>query len=309
MSLGISILVPVYNVARWLPAFSRCMARQRLENAELLFLDDCSKDDSVQVLEQEIWKNGLSSVARILHHNENRGVSEARQSLLEAAKGEYVIFADPDDEIEPGMYEGLLATARSTNADFIWEDFYEGSAERRSQRFSGNSECLLHDILGDTMHVATWNKLIRRQFITECGARFLPGRICLCEDFDFICQVLAANPKVAYSDGCHYHYRTVSDSATHGLSEASFKSLKAVERHLTSILPVDVYGDDLEYWRKGNCLAAFLSDNVSNSFFYEYIGNVRNLSGLPTNTILKGLYWLGARGMRSLARIPYRVMR
>ena len=307
--MKLSVLVPVYNAERFLESFVRSLVRQLFAGVEFVFLDDCSQDGGVQVLTREIAKNGLASVSRLLSHKENMGVSEARQTLLEAATGEYVIFADPDDEIEPGMYDELLATACSTNADFVWEDFYEGSAGRRVQRFDGDGMGIIREMLRCNIHGAAWNKLIRRQFITECGARFLPGRICLCEDFDFICQVLSANPKVAYSDGCHYHYRTVSDSATHGLSEASFKSLKAVERHLSSILPRDVYGDDLEYWRKGNCLAAFLSDNVSNSFFYEYIGNVRNLSGLPTNTILKGLYWLGARGMRSLARIPYRVMR
>lgn len=306
--MKLSVLVPVYNAERFLESFMRSLARQFFAGVEFVFLDDCSQDDSVQVLKQEIAKSGLASASRLLSHKENMGVSEARQTLLEAAMGEYVIFADPDDKIEPRMYDGLLATARSTNADFVWEDFYEGSAGRRSQRFDGDAAGFIMAMLRGRLHGATWNKLIRRQFILESGARFLEGRVCLCEDMDFICQVLAANPKVAYHDGCHYHYRTVCDSATHGLSEASFRSLMAVENHLARILPAKTVAEDLAYWRKSNRLAAFLSDSVSDKFFYEYLDDIRDLSGLPTNIILKGLFWFAARGGRWLMLPLYQLI-
>ena len=307
MSTEISILVPVYNAVRWLPSFISSMAHQRLDHAKLLFLDDCSSDNSVQVLKQEIVNNGLSSKALLLSHKENRGVSETRQTLLEAATGEYIIYADPDDEIDSGMYEGLLATARLNDADFVWEDFYEGNVGRRSQRFDGNAHGFISEMLRGKLHGATWNKLIRRSFIIDANARFLVGRICLCEDMDFLCQLLLANPRLAYCDGCHYHYRTVSESATHGLSEDSFRSLLAVEAHIGKILPHEEFAADFECWRKGNRLAAFLSDKVSNRFFYEYIGGVHDLSSLPTNVLLKVLYWLAAKGGRSFARCPYLV--
>lgn len=299
--MKLSVLAPVYNAERFLESFMRSLARQLFAGVEFVFLDDCSQDDSVQVLKQEIAKSGLASASRLLFHKENRGVSEARQTLLEAATGEYVIFADPDDEIEPGMYDELLATACSTNADFVWEDFYEGSAGRRSQRFDGDAAGFIMAMLRGKLHGATWNKLIRRQFIVECGARFLPGRVCLCEDMDFICQVLAASPKIAYNNGCHYHYRTVADSATHGLSESSFEALRVVERHLADILPKEGFKKELEHWRKGNRLAAFLSGSVGDKFFYEYLDDIRDLSGLPTNIVLKVLFWFAARGHRSIA--------
>ena len=305
MAAELSILVPIYNAAKWLSAFVSSLACQRLGNSELLFLDDCSTDDSLQVLEKELVKNGLSSISRIICHHENRGVSEARQTLLDAATGEYIIYADPDDGIDAGMYAGLLATARANDADFVWEDFYDGNAGRRTQRFEQDAHRFIKELLRGRLHGATWNKLIRRSFIIEAGARFLPGRVGLCEDLDFLCQVLLANPKMAYCDGCHYHYRVVSGSATHGLAEDSFRSLLAVEAHLGEILPLGEFAADLEYWRKGNRLAAFLSAKVSNRFFYEYIGGVYNLSGLPTNILLKGLYWMAAKGLRPLARLPY----
>ena len=303
----ISILVPVYNAAKWLPAFIQDLSCQQPKEAEFVFLDDYSEDDSVRVIEHEIEKNGLSHMSRIIRHDENRGVSEARQTLLESAKGEYIIYADPDDGVDSEMYSELLATARSNNADFVWEDFYEGNVGRRPQRFDGDAHGFISEMLHGKLHGATWNKLIRRSFIVETGARFLPGRVCLCEDMDFLCQLLLARPRLAYCDGCHYHYRTVSDSATHGLSEDSFRSLLAVEEHIGKLLPPEEFSADWEYWCKGNRLAAFLSDKVSNRFFYEYIGDVHDLSGLPANILLKGLYWMAARGYHSFARCLYMV--
>lgn len=305
MNSKISVLVPIYNAAKWLPAFVDALSRQRLDDAEFVFLDDCSTDNSMDVLDRELNRCALIKFSRLLRHNVNKGVSEARQTLLEAATGEYIIFADPDDTVDDGMYSGLMDTAMQTGADLVWEDFYEGDSGRRRQAYSGDAKGMISELLRGRMHGALWNKLIKREFIQTANAKFLQGRIGLCEDLDFICQVLVANPKIAYHDGCHYNYRTVADSATHGLSEDSFKSLMSVEGHIRHILDMSEFSTDFEYWRRGNRLAAFLSRSVGNKFFYEYIGDIKNLSGLPTNSILKCLFWMAARGWRSLARLVY----
>ncbi len=302
----ISILVPIYNAARWLPAFVGALSRQRLDNAEFLFLDDCSTDDSMDVLERELNCGALMQSSRLLRHDVNRGVSEARQTLLEAATGEYIIFADPDDTMDDGMYSGLVDTAMQTNADLVWEDFFENDS-RCKQSVPENTDVMLSSLLRGKLHGALWNKLMRRDFVTPSGARFLNGRVGLCEDLDFVCQVLCARPKVAYNDGCHYHYRTVTGSATHGLTEKSFASLQTVENHLTRILSADRFCEDLTYWRKGNRLAAFISKAVSDRFFYDYVDDLRDLSGLRTDLALKGLYWLAARRFRFISQRIYRL--
>lgn len=307
MSVKLSISVPVYNAANWLSDFVRCLAVQSVDDAEILFVDDCSTDDSIAVLNRELKGLGLSGNSRVLRHTENMGVSKARQTLLDAAQGEYVIFADPDDKIDEGMYKGLLNKAQSSCADLVWEDFYENDV-RRKQVMPENPDEMLSSLLRGKLHGALWNKLMRRDFIISAGAGFLEGRVGLCEDMDFICQVLSANPKVAYNNGCHYHYRSIAGSATHGLTEGSFASLLRVENHLSRILSLDRFSEDLTYWRKGNRLAAFLSKNVSDNFFYEFKSDVRDLSGLPTSIFLKGLYWMAARGWRPLALLPYRVV-
>ena len=301
-----SILVPVYNAVRWLPAFVRCIAKQKLADCELIFLDDASSDNSMGILKDELATYGMK--ARILAHGTNLGVSVARQTLLDAATGEYVIFADPDDWMDANMYKELVVAAKETGADVVWEDFFDGEDKRCVQQCNQDARSLLKAILHGKVHGATWNKLIRRDFIAKCGARFLEGRVALCEDMDFICQVLAANPKIAYHDGCNYHYRVVADSLTHGLSINSFRSLMRVEAHLRTLLTGEDLLPSLKYWCSGNRMAAFLSERVDDDFFYTYAKGYGDIDCLSANKVLKILYRIAINGYRQLALHLYRLL-
>lgn len=288
--MKLSIIVPVYNAARYLPRFIECFTD--VEGAELIFVDDCSTDDSVKTIED--YSDRLHS-SLILHRlPANAGVSVARQAGLDLAQGEYVIFADPDDRVDPGMYDALLRAAEDSQADFVWEDFFENDV-RRSQKFDGDAEELICAILGGRIHGATWNKLIRRSFIEASGARFCEDRLGLCEDVDFLCQLLVRKPKVRYVDGCHYHYIAVAGSATHGLSEKSFADLAKVGTRLARILTTPKTSATLLKWRKGNRFAVFVTKNVSRKFLRSYESDCRDLCGLKTNVVWKILFWVGVR--------------
>lgn len=291
--MKLSIIVPIYNAARYLPRFIECFTD--VEGAELIFVDDCSTDDSVKTIED--YSDRLHS-SLILHRlPANAGVSVARQVGLDLAQGEYVIFADPDDRVDPGMYDALLRAAEDSQADLVWEDFFENDV-RRSQKFDGDAEELICAILGGRIHGATWNKLIRRTFIVKSGARFCDERLGLCEDVDFLCQLLVKDPQIRYVGASHYHYVNVASSATHKLNEQSFQDLERVAARLTKILVTEKTATSLLMWRKGNRLACFLQKMISDEFFYGFAGDLRDLNGLSTNLVLKVLFWLGARGGR-----------
>lgn len=274
--MKLSVLVPVYNAERFIEPFMRSLVAQQLADAEVVLVDDCSTDNSRVELER--WcsmgvGNGRSDGAcrggegkkrfegikvKLITREKNGGVSEARQTALDAAMGEYVIFADPDDMMDPGMYAGLLGTAEATGADFVWEDFWLEedcrSGKRVNCRVVGEQagENMICAILSGKLHGATWNKLIRRSFIEQCGARFLAERVGLCEDVDFLCQVLAANPKCVYHDGCHYRYRMVEGSATHSSVAKQQEALKLVAAHLETVLKTPRTRRFLRLWRFGN---------------------------------------------------------
>ena len=222
---------------RFLEPFLKSLAAQCAPDLEFVFVDDCSTDGSLALTRDLVQTLGMTNV-RIVALPENVGVSEARQAALDAARGDYVIYADPDDTVDPGMYRDLLAVAERTGADFVWEDFYqEGVRQDCSVRGEPTAEKVICAILVGKMMGVTWNKMIRRAFIERCGARFLRGRVGLCEDVDFVCSVLAAKPRCAYSRGCHYRYRLVPGSATHSNDPRRDRLyLRPVYDHLATVL-------------------------------------------------------------------------
>ena len=109
----ISVVVPVYNIAEYLPESIGSVMNQTYRNIEVIAVDDGSKDDSLEVLTKLSEQDNR---LRVLHQ-ENSGVTKARIAGVLAAKGDWIGFVDGDDEIEPDMYERLLRNAHEHCAD------------------------------------------------------------------------------------------------------------------------------------------------------------------------------------------------
>ena len=315
-SVPLSILVPVYRAEAWLPRFLDGLLQQELpDGSEVICVDDASPDGSAVLIEQAVSAFVARGVdLRLLRHDENRGVSEARQTLLDAARGSYIIYADPDDVVEAGLYVGLLGAAQRTGADFVWEDFRENGRRRCQDPASlgliaVTGEDLVCSILRGGLHGATWNKLLRHDFVYHVGARFPDGRVGLCEDVAFLCQILAAQPVCTYVAGCHYSYETVGGSATHGLTATSYDALRKVEELLGSVLTSPRMRAALAVWRRGNRLSCFLQRTVDDEYFLDYVGALRDLRGVVANPLLKLCYWFAVRGLRQPMRAFYLLLR
>lgn len=111
----ISIVIPIYNAEDHLQRCVDSVLNQTEKNIEIILVDDGSKDNSI-----EICKNYLNQDKRVqLIHQENSGVSAARNRGIEQACGEYIGFVDSDDWIEPNMYECLLREANQASADIV----------------------------------------------------------------------------------------------------------------------------------------------------------------------------------------------
>ena len=111
--VSVSVIVPVYNAERYLERCVNSIFAQTFMDYELILVDDGSTDDSGKMCDDYARSNPQVSV----FHQTNQGVSAARQAGLDAATGEYVIFADPDDWVEPTMLEELFEVAINNDAD------------------------------------------------------------------------------------------------------------------------------------------------------------------------------------------------
>lgn len=139
--LWLSVLIPIYNVRPFLEECVRSVLDQLSDQSgiELILVDDKSTDGSADLCQRMISEHG--SNVRLLYHAENIGVSAARNSLLEAARGEYVWYLDSDDKLLPGAIEALGAILENDRPDVVICDYIRGEDERYAT-FDGPAFCL-----------------------------------------------------------------------------------------------------------------------------------------------------------------------
>ena len=111
----ISVIVPVYNVEKYLGKCVDSILAQTYENLEIILVEDGTKDNSGAICDAYAAKD---SRIRVIH-KENGGLSSARNAGMDIARGEYFGFVDSDDWIEPKMYETLLNLAEKYHADLV----------------------------------------------------------------------------------------------------------------------------------------------------------------------------------------------
>lgn len=248
---SVSIIVPVYNAAATLPRAVESLLSQTLADIEVLLIDDGSTDASPRLCDAFARRDGRVRVI----HRANGGVSRARQTGLEAARGEYVIHADPDDWAEPGMARALLGAARRTGADMVTCDFFQDGSPA-GPRYA-DSAGLLRGLVGVTMVCSCWNVLVRRGFITGHAVGFTPPWLEMSEDFLFLIRLLAAGARAAHLPQAFYHYcSTTPRSLTNSRSRRKLRSIRAVISEIEALVPAADY-DSLYMRRKLAVMYAF----------------------------------------------------
>ena len=120
----VSIIVPVYNIENYIRVCVESILAQTYESFELILVDDGSKDNSGILCDEYA---AIDSRVKVIH-KENGGVSSARNTGLQQAKGKWIMYVDGDDWIEPDMIESLIETAKATEADLVFGDFIKYGA-------------------------------------------------------------------------------------------------------------------------------------------------------------------------------------
>lgn len=116
----VSIIIPVYGVEDYIARCARSVFRQTYQNLEIIFVDDCTPDNSIGVLRQVMEEYPERKMqVKILKHEHNRGLSAARNTGIEAATGEYIYFLDSDDAITEDCIEKLTEPLKVKGYDFV----------------------------------------------------------------------------------------------------------------------------------------------------------------------------------------------
>lgn len=182
--MKISVVIPIYNVAPYIEECLRSVMAQTITDMEVILVDDCGTDDSIYIAQRLIESYHGQIEFQIVHHKCNRGLSAARNSGIDVARGEYIGFIDSDDYIAPTMYEKLLSAIESDPSLGIVsclpisfdENGERGVPERwkiTSNRRILPAKYLERMVLQTSCHTA-WGKLIRADLLRN--VRFREGR-------------------------------------------------------------------------------------------------------------------------------------
>ncbi len=220
----ISVIVPVYNVAEFLPKCVDSILAQTYDNLEIILVEDGTKDSSGIICDQYAGKD---SRIRVIH-KENGGLSSARNAGMEIARGEYFGFVDSDDWIEPETYECLMALVQKYDADLVCGGRYDvdgATGERTVGLCPKAEECISSmEMLG---RVFTWDhcdsaavdKLYKRHMFDEI--RYPLGMYS--EDVAIFYKLMEKANRVALCPKPLYNYLHRANSITTAkLSEKTF---------------------------------------------------------------------------------------
>lgn len=209
-NIRVSILVPFYKVEKYVARCVESIFSQTYNNIEYVFVNDCSPDKSMEVINEYIAKYGVADKCKIIIHEENQGISASRNDCLDNMTGDYFLFIDSDDYIDKDMVELLVEAAMKENADIAGcgyvEEFSDRSVEHL-QKYTNDHNEMMRAITLLTIKGVMWKLLVRSTIVTEHydEVRFIPDRN-MVDDYLFCCQIFYYAQRFAGVDRCMYHW-------------------------------------------------------------------------------------------------------
>ena len=239
----VSVIVPVYNVEKYIEKCLNTLVNQTLEDIEIIIVNDGSKDKSEDII-KDFMKKYPKKIVYLT--KENGGLSDARNFGIPYAKGEYVAFLDSDDYVELYTYKEMYEIAKKENSDmvecdFIWEYPDKGRVDI-GDLYDGKHE------MAERVRVVAWNKLIRRTILEETKIEFPKGY--RYEDLEFTYKLIPYLNKVSFLKKPCIHYIQRNNSISNTQNERTkeiFDILDHVIDYYKENGIYEEYNTELEY--------------------------------------------------------------
>ena len=265
----VSILIPIYNVEKYLGKCLDSVFSQTYKNVEFVFVDDCSTDNSYNVLISSIKQNNIPEYKyTIVSHKQNEGIAVSRADCIANAKGEYVQFVDSDDWIEPDMTETLVEATKSSQIDLVGcyfiKDFLSGKQTRHSENY--RQSCAENMVLCINYDISTvlWKMLIRRSLFSYFK---ITPHVDIVEDYIISVKLYFYANSFAVVDKYMYHYVQYNEG------RVSFQTLRSITNHIKGVKEVEEFLKTKE----------LITPNISNLF------NLRKFN-IKSNFITKNMF-------------------
>lgn len=246
----VSVLIPIYNTAAYIKRCAESVFAQTYKNIEIIFFDDKSPDNSIEILEDLIasYKDRNLQIPsyKIIRAKNNCGLPEARNQSISAAKGEYLFFLDSDDCIPANTIEVLILDAIANNADIVKGQFQmilqDGTLRNLQTEYPKDRTIFINKLLDwRTLPLSVCGAIFRKAIITENNLRFNSGHN-LGEDFSMLARILYYSSIIYCIPDCTYYYQSNPSSITHNFSKKN-----AVDFVANSDLVFDFYKSKSDY--------------------------------------------------------------
>ena len=223
----ISIGVPIYNVESYIERCVKSLFEQTYENIEYIFVDDCSQDNSLGILQETLnhYPQRKNEV-KIIQHKTNKGVSTARNEMLKNFTGVFFSFVDADDYLPVDAIEKLVSKQKETNADIVTGSIRKITRKKdiiiKEPFFSSTNDMLYH-IISQPQNHENVARIIKTEIIKSNSLKY-QSQIKIGEDWIMLAQIVRHAKKVAQIEDIVYVYDyTNSSSAMHNITDIKYK--------------------------------------------------------------------------------------
>lgn len=254
----VSIIIPVYNVSPFIEKCIYCICNQTMqEGVECIIVNDCTPDNSIDIIKSIINQYKGAIVFKILDHETNKGLAAARKTGMFYASGDYVLHLDSDDYYETTMVEDLYSEAIKYDSDVVICDFYRTFKDREEYikvNIKNNKNNYVKELIRHNYEEANWNvwnKLFKRNL-------FIDNEINWCEGIDYgedllICIKLFCYIKnISKLNKALYHYTQYNNSSYSNTLNVTYLEkelfiIKEIENYLYAKKIYNCFEKDLNY--------------------------------------------------------------
>ncbi len=272
MDVKISVIIPVYNVEKYLARCLDSVVNQTLKDIEIICVDDGSTDKSIVIAQEYAKRDNRISVI----HQENKGVSAARNAGMKIASGKYISFIDGDDWIDLDFLEKLYNAAESSGADAACAEIKRPHASGRSPyKLKFESSEVLSSVADKfkTLEIPrkcyACNKIYLLSELKRQNFKFIEGK--MFEDIYFTPRFLFNCKKVVTVPGVCYHYWVNERSITREMRDKNQIDLLAARADLIKFLRKNHIVCDEKYYIKSVSFYRFFGIKIFEIHEWETI--------------------------------------
>lgn len=309
----ISVIVPVYNVEKWLRRCVDSILAQTFTDFELLLVDDGSTDASGAICDEYAQRDSRVRV----FHKPNGGVSSARNLGLNNAKGEWISFVDADDWVATDAFEVISNTACKSETDIVSFGFWSVKKDDKKPILlpsieSGKDNFIRQLLLHSWGWTVVWNSFFSSSLLSKYGLLFKEG-IVIGEDFDFLFRAYYYAKGIKVIDAPLYFYNRMNEySALHTLSVKQYDDI--IYANLSIIAFFKEKGvfeqfKDIMAWRVLRAKQDFVLDIDTHEKFLSIYPECHDyiLSCSTINKKIKIMMWLLTHHLGWMTRMIVRV--